>query len=304
MSTITKVGDRKYRARWRTPEGASRSKTFERKVDAESFLDSVGHSQQVGTYIDSAALRTTFGDYAAAWIARQPHRATTSASVEVIFRKHITPTFGSRRLSTIKTSEVQAWVTGLDLAPSTVNVVYGKLAAVFRSAVEDRLIPYSPCTRSVKLPRAAGARVVPMTPEQVAAMIGAVSGRYRALLVLLAGTGLRAGEALGVTEDRVDFLRRQIRIDRQLVTSVGSAPTFGPCKTESSVRTIPVPDIVLAELGRHFEQYGTDRTGCCSLTARATRSAVTLSATSGAVEPRRRVLSGSHRTTFGTTQHP
>lgn len=76
----------------------------------------------------------------------------------MIFRKHITPTFGARRMSTIRTSEVPAWVTGLELAPSTVNVVYGKLSALFRSAVEDRLLPYSPRTRSVKLPRAAGAR--------------------------------------------------------------------------------------------------------------------------------------------------
>lgn len=141
----------------------------------------------------------------------------------MIFRKHITPTFGARRLSSIRTSEVQAWVRGLELAPSTVTVVYGKLSAVFRSAVEDRLIPSSPCTRSVKLPRATGDQVVPMAPEQVASMIDTVSGRY-------------GGDARATGRHRA---------------------TFGPCKTESGVRTIPVPDIVLAELGRHFEQYGT-----------------------------------------------
>ena len=30
----------RYRARWRTPTGASRTKTFDRKVDAEQFLRS------------------------------------------------------------------------------------------------------------------------------------------------------------------------------------------------------------------------------------------------------------------------
>lgn len=257
MSSITKISDRKYRARWRTADGASRSRTFARIEDARQHLAAVTISTTDGSYIDTAARRVSFGEYAAAWIAAQPHRATTAASVEVIFRKHILPTFGSRRLSTVRTSEVQAWVSGLDLAPSTVSVVYGKLSAVFRAAVEDRLLPHSPCTRSVKLPRPAGAKVVPMSPEQVATMIDAVGDRYRALLVVLAGTGLRSGEALGLTADRVDFLRRQIVIDRQLVTSVGSSPTFGPCKTESSVRTIPAPDLVLAELARHFEQFGT-----------------------------------------------
>jgi integrase len=235
--------------------------SFERKADAEAHLDAVGHAQQTGTYIDSIARRVTFGEYADAWIAAQPHRTTTASSVESIFRNHITPTFGSRRLSTIRTSEIQAWVSGLDLAPSTVSVVYGKLSAVFRAAVEDRLLPHSPCTRSIKLPRPDGHRVVPMSPDQVAAMIDTVGDRYRALLVVLAGTGLRAGEALGLTDDRVDFLRRQIVIDRQLVTNVGSLPTFGPCKTESSVRAIPAPDLVLAELARHFERYGTGTDG-------------------------------------------
>ena len=95
-----------------------------------------------------------------------------------------------------------------------------------------------------------------MSPEQVAAMVGAVSDRYRALLVLLAGSGLRAGEALGLTIDRVNFLKREIRVDRQLITSVGSLPTFGPCKTASSVRTIAAPDLVLDELARHVERFG------------------------------------------------
>ena len=256
-SAVVLVVGRHLRARRRTPDGASRSKRFERKTDAEDYLDTVGHAQQTGTYIDSVARRVTFGEYATAWISAQPHRATTTASVEVIFRKHITPTFGSRRLSSIRTSEVQAWVSGLVLAPSTVSVVYGKLSAVFRAAVEDRLLPHSPCTRSIRLPRAEGHRVVPMEPGQVAAMVDAVGDRYRALLVLLEGTGLRAGEALGLTEDRVNFLRRQIVVDRQLVTSVGALPTFGPCKTASSVRTIPAPDLVLVELGQHFEKFGT-----------------------------------------------
>jgi integrase len=185
----------------------------------------------------------------------------TAASVEVILRRHILPTFGTRRLSTIRTSEVQAWVSGLDLAPSTVSVVYSKFAAIMRAAVEDRLIPSSPCTRRMKLPRPPGGEVVPMTPEQVLAVVDAAPDRYRAVLILLTGTGVRNGEALGLTIDRVDFLRRQIRIDRQLATVSGEPPAFAPCKTEASVRTIPAPDLVLEELARHLDRFGTGPDG-------------------------------------------
>jgi integrase len=168
---------------------------------------------------------------------------------------HVLPTFENRPIAAVRTSEVQAWVSGLELAPSTVEVAYGKLAAIFRAAVEDRVIARSPCTRSIRLPRTEGDEVLPMPPEQVAAMVGAVGDRYRALVVLLAGTGLRPGEALGLTVDRVNFLRRTIRVDRQLVTLANETPKLGPVKTPSSVRTVPAPQSVLDELARHLERY-------------------------------------------------
>ncbi len=258
MSFITTIGpksNRKYRARWRTPDGGSRSRTFTRKIDAEQYLATVTVSVTDGTYVDPREGRTTFEAYALAWAAAQPHRAATAASVESILRVHALPVFGARPIATIRTSEVQAWVSGLKLAPSTVAVVYGKVAAIFRAAVEDRIIPRSPCTRRVRLPRGEGAEVVPMAPEQVRAMVDAVSDHYRALLIVLVGTGLRPGEALGLTVDRVEFLRRTIRVDRQLVTMSNAAPFLGPCKTTASVRTIPVPDVVLDELARHLERY-------------------------------------------------
>ena len=47
---------------------------------------------------------------------------------------------------------------------------------------------------------------------------------------------LRQGEAFGVTLDRIDFLRRTLRVDRQLVGSHQGRPVFGPPKTAASVR--------------------------------------------------------------------
>jgi integrase len=168
--------------------------------------------------------------------------------VATIPRVHILPTFEQRPIASIRTSEVQAWVSGLELASSTVD---GKLRASFAAAVEDRLITQTPCSKAVRLPRSEGAEVVPMAPAQVRTIIEAVSERYTALLVLLAGSGMRPGEALGVTVHRVDFLRRTIRIDRQLVTISWQAPKLAAPKTPASVGTISVPTSALDELARH-----------------------------------------------------
>lgn len=166
-------------------------KSFARKVDAEQFLATVTVSLSEGSYVDRRDGRITFGEYAGAWAAAQPHRVTTAAGAETIIRVHIKPTFDTRPIGSIRTSEVQAWVAGPELAPSTVTVVYGKLAAIFRAAVDDRIIASSPCSRRINLPRQDGHEVVPMSPAQVRSMIDAVGDRYRALIVLLAGSGRR-----------------------------------------------------------------------------------------------------------------
>jgi integrase len=77
--------------------------------------------------------------------------------------------------------------------------------------------------------------------------------RYRALVILGAGTGLRTSEALAVTVDRVDWMRRTLTVDRQL-----AGAEFAPPKSKGSRRTIPLPDLVLEALSQHLAAYPSD----------------------------------------------
>ncbi len=56
------------------------------------------------------------------------------------------------------------------------------------------LVTGSPCA-GTKLPKAAPHRVEPLTTEQVEALAGSVPARYRAAVLLAAGTGIRQGKA-------------------------------------------------------------------------------------------------------------
>lgn len=255
MASIDKVTGG-WRARWRTPEGASRSQTFTRKADAQRRVAGVEHGKAIGAYVDPGAGKVTFGDYATAWAGMQVHRATTAAQLETNLRRHVYPTLGSRPLAAIRPSEVQAWVKGRAdvLSPGTVDLIYRNVVSVFRAAVADRLIASSPCV-GVKRPRIEIVKVEPLPTETVRALIDTIPDRYRALVVLGAGTGLRIGEALGLTVDRLELLRRQVVINRQLV-SVANRPVFlGPPKTPSSVRTIPLPDVVVEALASHLAEF-------------------------------------------------
>lgn len=98
-------------------------------------------------------------------------------------------------------------------------------------------------------------RVEPLDTEVVLALADAVPDRYRALVILSAGSGMRQGECFGLTVDRIDFLRRQVLVDRQLVTVSGRPPFLAPPKTAASVRTIPLPTVVLETLAAYLAAY-------------------------------------------------
>lgn len=246
----------RWQARWRDPDGRQRAQVFDRKIDAEQFLSSVEHRKLVGEYIDPNAGKVRFKEYAEDWRKRQVHRPSTQELVESRLRLHVYPALGERQLRSIRPSDIQALVTDRSqhVKPRTVETMYRYLYSVFRDAERDRLIGRSPCD-GIKLPKAAKAEIVPPTLEVVDALGESIKDRYRATVVVAAGAGLRLGEVLGLHVDRIDFLRRTIRVDQQLVTPNAGPITLGPPKTPSSVRTVPIADVVVQELARHLEQF-------------------------------------------------
>ncbi len=244
------------------------SKHFTRKVDAQRWLDEVTASVVTGTYVDPKAGRMTFEEYAERWRAAQVHRPASQAHVETMLRRHAYPTLGSRPLSSILPSDVQAWVKRLSvdepgrraLAPSTIGVVHSIVATIMKAAVRDRRIVANPCD-GTRLPRRERVKVVPPTTEQVDAMRDAMPPELRALVTFAAGTGMRQGELLGLTVDRLDMLRREVHVDRQLVKIAGERPRFGPPKTDASVRSIPLPQVVVDAVAAHLAAYPPGRDG-------------------------------------------
>ena len=70
-------------------------------------------------------------------------------------RLHVYPVLGERPIGSVRPTEVQGLVRQLYNKPasSTVGVVYGRVVAVFRAAVRDRVVASSPCI-DIRLPRA------------------------------------------------------------------------------------------------------------------------------------------------------
>lgn len=207
--------------------------------------------------MDPAAGRVTLREYGEDWRARQHHRPATQARVETMLRLHVYPAFGDRPLSAIRPSQIEAWSKRLadTLAPATVRGLHRYLSGILAAAVRDRLIPTNPMDGVRQPKQAARKQVVPLSVDEVLRLADAVPDRWRAAVLLAAGTGMRQGEVFGLTVDRIDWLRRTARVDRQLVLVPGAPPSLAPPKTDASVRTIPLPGVVVDALAAHLAAH-------------------------------------------------
>jgi integrase len=264
MAHVEKYAGGRWRARWRDPSGRTQSKVFDRKVDADRHLTAMESNKLSGAYVDPRAGRVSFREYAERWQDNRRHlRRSTTDKVGRQLALHVLPLLGDRAMADVRPSHVQSVVSAASLAglsPRSVEGVHRTMSSIFTAAVADRIIATSPCRR-ISLPRPAVGKVDPLSVEEVDLLAEASPDRYRALIVLGAGCGLRLGEALGLTVDRVDFLRRTLTVDRQLVRGETTAPVFGPPKTDASVRTIPAPQVVLDALAAHLAAYGSGPDG-------------------------------------------
>lgn len=256
MASIKRRPDGKWRARYRDAAGKEHSRHFPRRVDAQRWLDEVTTSVITGAYVAPRAGNITFREYAEGWRESQPYRPSTAEVVRIALVKRVYPIIGDVPLAAFTPDLIQRMVKTLEgsLAPSTVEVTYSYVSTVFKAAVASRRLAATPCV-NIKLPEKVTRKVVPLTVEEVFGIVDEMPERYRAMVLLAAGTGMRQGEAFGLTVDRVKFLERRIVVDRQLRDVVEGRPVFGPPKTESSNREIPLPQVVAEALSEHVKRF-------------------------------------------------
>lgn len=259
MASIQKRPNGRWRIRWQDPTGAWRARHFDTEGEAKRQLALEVADVERGQWVDWRAGRVKFGVYAEQWFAQQlQHRENTAAVTRSRLDRHILPFFENRPMISITRTEVKSWVAGRaqELKPRTVEGVYRLLAQIFLSAIEDRILVVSPC-RKIELPEIARAdQLVPLNVEQVTALAGALPPGLQACVWLGAGTGARVSEMLGTTLDRIDFLRRTYRIDRQLIRVADGVPVFGPTKTKASTATLPLGQSTVDRLAAHVAEFG------------------------------------------------
>lgn len=255
MASIQRRPDGRWRARYRDDAGKEHARHFERKVDAQRWLDGVTATMVRGEYVDPAAGMITFADFYAEWSARQLWAPRT---VEAMNLAAGSVTFGDVPLRSLRRSHIEAWIkreVSRGLAPGTVHTRTNNVRAVLRGAVADRLIARDP-SEGLTLPRrrrAEAAMRVP-TPAEVGALLEAAHGPFRAFLALCAFAGLRLAETAAVQAGDINFLRRTLTVTRQVQRAGGGKVDIRPPK-HGSERTVFLAPSLVDALAAHIRDH-------------------------------------------------
>jgi integrase len=276
-----KAVGRKPPARWEVMyydrAGKLKSEVAPNKLRADERRAELESALSAGTYIDPDSAKVNCGDMAEKWLeSRHDLKPSTWWKYRALLDNHVIPKWGDLPLNAINHEDIAVWVAkllrsqedkGSGLGPSQTRHAYRVLSMVLDWCVPLRL-PLNPA-RGVKLPIRPEAEHVYLTYAQVETLANAAGGlltKYnrptagaavnKALILLLAYTGLRWGEAAALRIGRVDLDKRRIRVATTFY-EIGGVQHEGLPKTGKR-RTVSIPTSLVPELRRVMGGRGDD----------------------------------------------
>ena len=270
--TIRQRKDGTWEGRYTVGRDPGTGKQIQRSVYAKSQKEVRQRLRQITVDIDNGEYippsKMTVGIWLDIWLRDYTGNVAehTHTTYETQVRVHLKPALGAIKLTDIKPHHIQALYNRLrkeenaPLAPKTIKNINGVLHRALDQAVLLGYIKANPC-QGVVLPRGESPEMHPLTENEIVSFLDAIKDSpYRMLLTIDLFTGMRQGEIMGLTWDRVDFKAGTILIDRQLLheKKKGGIYKFGPPKNGHS-RTITPAKRVMEMLQAHKKQQAQAR---------------------------------------------
>ena len=165
--------------------------------------------------------------------------------------------FGSRRISDIRISDAKLWLMKLQKegkSYSTITSIRAVVKPAFQMAYEDDIIVKNPFDFVLtSVVRNDTQHRVALTPDQQTVWMDfvrfdTVYRKYYDEFVILLETGMRVSEFCGLTLNDLDFEKRRICVDHQLLRDRDGTYHVEKTKTESGCRYIPMTERVVKSL--------------------------------------------------------
>jgi integrase len=258
---ITKLEDGSYRGYITLESGKRRWFRGQREQDVRTKIRAAQRLQDEGRTPIGRDQR--FDTYMKGWLdvtARQQVRESTLENYERCIERCL-PDLGHIKLRTLTPQHLRLLYSKMretGLADTTIQTTHVIIKQALQQAENDGIIPKNPA-RAVKV-KVEHKEVDALTAEEVKQFLEAnASHRLYPLWVFYFLTGVRRGEALGLTWDDVDLDARNFRIQRSLNKVAANGPVYGPPKTARSGESLPLHPDVCTWLGLHRLRQAEER---------------------------------------------
>ena len=147
----------------------------------------------------------------------------------------------------IQPLEIEGWLGSLALANPTKDKIRRIMSIVYTQGQKYGLLPRSDSSNPVKWVEQSSKtsyKPIVLDPATAAKIFEALSGAELALTILVAATGIRISEAMGLKWDDIDYQSKQINLRRVWVKDT----VVESFKTEDSEAPVPLTDLLATHL--------------------------------------------------------
>lgn len=247
-------GKHKEQAMTWKPEPGMTKRQIEKELQRQAVLfeESVAHGYK------TTAVK--FQDFAEEWFeeyAKLNLRSTTYERMRQLTHR-VYPAIGHLRMDKITARQLQGFVnslakeganekTGKPLAPKTIRHNLSFISDVFSYAVKMDLLSDNPC-RKVTIPKGEVKEKPIYSQEEMALLLTRINGeptKYRAFFFLIAYSGFRRSEMLGLEWKDIDFDHNIITIKRTSNYTAGRGTYTDTTKTKRSQRVLKISPYIM-----------------------------------------------------------
>jgi len=176
-----------------------------------------------------------------------------------VLRLHVVPALGRLRVSEVSARHVVSLLDAkADLSSNSRHNILSVTSALFNFAVEQEIVPRNVCrdlTRTQRPGRKTERKARRIGVEDIEAVIEEMGQPFDSIAVVLAFSGLRISECLGLRWGDIDFEAKTISVEGQLGLEGKRVET----KTEESMSAVPLLPRLERELRALRSRLAEDR---------------------------------------------
>jgi len=180
---------------------------------------------------------TTVSQWCERWLTQIRVRPSTLAGYTAVLQRFVVPALGALRVANLNAGHIEATAARWKVAPNSARLNLRILSSCLNAARRAGLCAVNPVSDARK-PKSVRKRITLFTPSELARIVAACSDPRERPVALMAATGLRIGEALGLNVEDYDRQSGTVTVRRTY------DPTYGEREPKSAtgLRTVGVPD--------------------------------------------------------------